>query len=128
MFSAKTQRGTFFYLRGCANPASWLPLAAGTIFTQPLREKKKSQFPSKSQRFDTEGDKANGGLKNTRARSTPSASNANLHSAAAVPNFNDDRPDMMATTTFTGGGPVDDDDRMGYGGGKIRRSNSRQGA
>ena len=77
-----------------------------------------------------DGDKANGGLKNTRARSTPSASNANFRddSAAAVPSFNDDRPDMMATTTFTGRpGPEDDGDRMGYGGGKIRRSNSRQG-
>ena len=108
------------------NPASWPPARV----SHNLLEKKTFHpiFPPKSQRFDTEGDKANGGLKNTRARSTPSASNANLHSAAAVPNFNDDRPDMMATTTFTGGGPVDDDDRMGYGGGKIRRSNSRQGA
>ena len=84
-----------------------------------------------SQRFDADGDNVNGGLKNARARSTPSASNANFRddSAAAVPNFNDDRPDMMATTTFTAGrpGPADDGDRNGFAGGKIRRSNSRQG-
>ena len=83
-----------------------------------------------SQRFDTDGDQVNGGLKNARARSTPSASNTNFRDdSAAVPNFNDDRPDMMATTTFTAGpGPADDGDRNGFAGGKIRRSNSRQGS
>ena len=84
----------------------------------------------KSQRFDNDDDKVNGGLKNARARSTPSASNTNFRDdSAAVLNYNDDRPDMMATTTFTAGhGPADDGDRNGFAGGKIRRSNSRQGS
>ena len=31
--------GAYFSRRGCVNPASWFPLAAGVRLTQPLSEK-----------------------------------------------------------------------------------------